>query len=396
MSPTAVLDGQIETAAASAPAAGRWTAEIGSIPVTFGPGVLHEVGAVAGELAAGRVLVVTDPGLRAAGYPALAAQKLIRAGFDVRIFDGVSENPTTREVEAGARAAADLGADLLVAVGGGSVLDAAKGINFLATNGGRMEDYWGFGRARSSMLPSIGVPTTAGTGSDAQSYALITQAEAAPGMAHGRKMACGDRKARFSAVLLDPDLLATAPPGVLVAAGIDALSHAVESLVTTQRTPVSSLYAREAWRLLDGALETVLAPDGPARADLLLGAHLAGAAIEAAMLGAAHATANPLTAAYGIVHGVAVGLMLPHVVRWNAAVAEPLYRELVPAGAEALAARVEALRRLAGLPERLSDCGVESSRLPDLAERAAQEWTATFNPRPVSTGDLLRLYEAAY
>ncbi len=398
MSPTAALAAAPEPAVAT-PAAAGWTAEIGSIRVTFGAGALAKVGEVTRELGGNRVLVVTDPGLRAAGYPALAVQELIRAGCDARIFDGVGENPTTAEVEAGALAAAELGADLLLAIGGGSALDAAKAVNFLATNGGRMEDYWGFGRAKAPMLPSIGVPTTAGTGSEAQSYALITQAEAGPGMAHGRKMACGDRKARFSAVLLDPDLLATAPRKVAAAAGIDALSHAVESFVTTRRTPISSLLARQAWTLLEGGFAAVLANPAAAvgaRADVLLGAHLAGAAIEGSMLGAAHATANPLTAAYGITHGVAVALMLPHVVRWNAAVAEPLYRELVPAGAEALAARLAELTRLGGLPERLSDCGVEHLRLPELAERAAQEWTGTFNPRPASRADFLGLYEAAW
>jgi alcohol dehydrogenase len=233
------------------------------------------------------------------------------------------------------------------------------------------------------MLPSIGVPTTAGTGSEAQSYALISHPET-----HA-KMACGDPKARFREVILDPDLAASAPRPVAATAGIDAVSHAVESFVTTRGNDGSRKLAREAWRLLDGGLEAALAGDREAVGDTLLGAHLAGAAIEASMLGAAHACANPLTARFGVVHGVAVGLMLPHVVRFNG---EELYREL----RDGLAARLEELRAAAGLPARLRDCGVAAASLPLLSEEAARQWTATFNPRPVTAADLLALYEEAF
>lgn len=384
---------------AVATAAG-WSAEVASVRLEFGAGCLARIGEHARALGGSRALIVTDPGVRAAGHPARAAEALIAADLAVEIFDRVAENPTTAHVEEGAEAAREERADLLIAIGGGSALDVAKGINFLVTNGGRMEDYWGFGRAREPLLPAIGVPTTAGTGSDAQSYALIAQSQPAPRMRHGRKMACGDRKARFAAVLLDPELLASAPRAVMATAGMDALSHAVESFVTKRRTPVSALWARAAWERLEPAFERALAApaDLAARGAMLVGAHFAGAAIEASMLGAAHAAANPLTAAYGTTHGIAVGLMLPHVVRWNAGEAESdaLYRGLLPGGGAALAARLEALRTCAGLPARLQDCGIERLRLEELAELATKEWTGTFNPRPMTQADFLRLYEAAY
>jgi alcohol dehydrogenase len=278
-------------------------------------------------------------------------------------------------------------------------MDCAKGINFLLTNGGRMEDYWGFGKAEKPLLPSVGIPTTAGTGSDAQSYALISQ------QGSHRKMACGDRGARFRVVLLDPVLLASAPREVVADAGLDAIAHAVETLVSRRRTPISTMLSREAWRQLDGAFETVLSAAGgdgagAAAADawgrMLLGAHLAGAAIEASMLGAAHACANPLTARYGLVHGVAVALMLPAVVRFNAQQVDDLYRQLLPGGGEALARRLEALGRLAGLPRGLAAAGVEEEALDELAARAADEWTGGFNPRPVAVDELLELYRAAF
>ena len=175
------------------------------------------------------------------------------------------------------------------------------------------------------MLPMIGVPTTAGTGSEAQSYAIISDPRT------HIKMACGDPKAAFRAVILDPGLTLTQPAHVTAAAGFDALSHAVESFVSTKRNPRSQKMALEAWRLLESHYERVLAAphDLDARAAMQLGAFYAGTAIELSMLGAAHACANPVTARYGTTHGDAIAILLPHVVRWNAPAAESLYAELL-------------------------------------------------------------------
>ena len=203
-------------------------------------------------------------------------------------------------------------------------MDCAKGVNFLLTNGGRMEDYWGSNKATRPMLPSIGVPATAGTGSDAQSYALISQEQG------GVKMACGDPKAKFRTVVLDPAVAATAPREVVALSGIDAVSHVVESYVSTKSNPISRRLAAAAWHRLDGALERVLEPgaDEDAWGEMLLGAYLAGAAIEESMLGAAHACANPLTARFDVAHGAAIGVMLPHVMRFNAEQVGSSYEEL--------------------------------------------------------------------
>lgn len=359
-----------------------------ALSAAVGPGVFDRLGDLARDLGGTRALVVTDPGVRAAGYADRAVELLKQEGIAASVFDGVGENPTSGEVEAGRAFAAAFGPDLLIGLGGGSAMDAAKGINFVLTNGGRMEDYEGTGKAAKPMLASIGIPTTAGTGSEAQSYALISST------ATHQKMACGDRKARFREVILDPVLVASAPRRVAATAGIDAVSHAVESYVTRRANPVSQMLAREAWRLLDGSLEAFLADSKDLRAagDTLLGAHLAGAAIEASMLGAAHSCANPLTAHYGIVHGVAVGVMLPHVVRYNAKAVGAAYDELD----SRLADRIVALRAAACLPATLKELGVEADRLPELAQEAARQWTAKFNPRPVTAADLLDLYKAAY
>jgi alcohol dehydrogenase len=285
-------------------------------------------------------------------------------------------------------------------------MDCAKGINFLLTNGGQMRDYWGMGKAIRPMLPLIAIPTTAGTGSEAQSFAIIADTQTHV------KMACGDKKAACRIAILDPELTLSMPSSVTAATGIDAISHALESYVTTRRNPVSQLFARRAWRMLAQGFPVVIADgdasDGvlTARGAMLLGAHLAGAAIENSMLGATHALANPLTAHYGITHGLAVGLMLPHVIRFNAQTVGSLYGVLAadarmcsaddPNSGQILAARVAELVGQSGLPTNLSQCGVERRLLPQLAEDAARQWTGTFNPRPVDESSLLDLYESAF
>jgi alcohol dehydrogenase len=385
------------SAALPSPVAGSFEETLEGIRVIYGDGTLSRLGELVADLGGGHVLLVTDPGLRRAGHAARAEEALRKASLAVSIFDEVEENPSERHVAAGTEVARRQGVDFLVALGGGSPMDCAKGINFLITNGGRMEDYLGTGKARRPMLPSVGVPTTAGTGSDGQSYALIAREETR------EKMACGDEKARFRGVILDPALTATLPARTTAVTGLDAVGHALESLVCTRAGPESRRYSVEAWRHLEGALESVLASPGDARARgrMLWGAHLAGAAIEKSMLGAAHACANPLTARLGMEHGVAVALMLPWVVRLNGRVAAEAYGELTagePPGRapEFLAARVEALRESGSLPARLRDAGVRRELLPDLSREAAGQWTAGFNPVPVGSGELLALYEEAF
>ena len=372
--------------------------------IVFGPDRLDALGELAAELGARRALVCSDPGIIEAGHTARGVESLQQAGIETHVFDGVSENPTTANVERGYALARDWRPDLIIGLGGGSSMDCAKGINFLYTNGGRMQDYWGVGKATQPMLPMIAVPTTAGTGSETQSFALISDAETHV------KMACGDKKASFRIALLDPQLTLTQPRTVTALTGIDAIAHALETYVTKKRTPVSLAFSSEAWELLGPNFGRVLdSPDDlEARGAMQLGACFAGLAIENSMLGAAHALANPLTAHYGIVHGQAIGLMLPAVIRFNGRQFASRYRNLLeytshlpgmpkPAdGPEGLAAFVSQRAERAGLAQRLAECGVAREQLPLLAADAKQQWTGTFNPREVSESDLLELYEQTF
>jgi alcohol dehydrogenase len=368
--------------------------------LVVGPGTIGRLGELARELGVTRALVVSDPGIVDAGHTAAGIEALEATGLTTATFSGFTENPTSVEVEAGTVFARDFRPDLLVGLGGGSSMDCAKGINFLLSCGGRMQDYKGRGTATGPMLPSIAVPTTAGTGSETQSFALITDAET------GMKIACGDPRAAFTIAILDVNLTLTQPLSLAAVTGIDALSHAVESHVSRAATPASRTFSREAWRLLATHLPAVAADGGSiaARAAVQFGAALAGLAIENAMLGAAHALANPLTAAHGIVHGQAVGLLLPHVVRFNGPACDAGYAELLadvglaaPASraGDLLAAWLADLLRSSGLKTSLSACGVSTPDIPALAAAAASQWTAGFNPRVVAASDLAELYEAA-
>jgi alcohol dehydrogenase len=372
--------------------------------VIYGPDAIERIGEEVARFATGAVLLVTDAGIVAAGHAGRAQRAMEAQGLRVTVFQDVIENPTTAEVDACVAVARAAGVEAIVGIGGGSAMDTAKGCNFLLTNGGVMQDYWGVGKAAKPMLPLVLAPTTAGTGSEAQSFALIADAKT------HQKMACGDPKAAARVAILDPTLTVTQPREVTAVTGIDAIAHALESAVTRRRNELSSLYSREAFRLTVTHFPVVL--DDPAnlaaRGGMLLGACYAGMAIEQSMLGAAHAMANPLTAHFGVTHGHAVGLMLPQVVRYNSA--DPAAREIYGrlAGAvgmrpgaggdaiEMLVERLESLLRLTALPPCLKECGVDAARYAELAAEAEKQWTAQFNPREIKAAQFERIYRTAH
>ena len=373
--------------------------------IVFKPDSVEQLGALAKELGTKKALLVTDPGIISAGHADRVTRILEAEGIKVVCFGEVEENPGTRCVEKCVELARRAEVDTLVGLGGGSSMDTAKGCNFILTNGGEIKDFWGIGKAKLPLLPLIAVPTTGGTGSECQSFALITDE-----LTH-QKMACGDPKAAARVAVLDPELTVSQPPRVTACSGIDAIAHAVETAVTKARSPLSLVFSREAFRLTMVGLPRVLkAPeDLEARGWMLLGAAWAGTAIENSMLGAAHSAANPLTAHYGIPHGQAVGLMLPHVVRFNAQdpVAAHAYAEMAHAAhlthagdstQAAVECLAETLRRLlnqAGLACSLKSSAVKREQLPQLAQEAARQWTAQFNPRTVAAAEFEQLYAAA-
>lgn len=352
-----------------------------------GPGRINELGDPARALGS-RALLVTEEPLIKAGHAAALGRVLCSAGIGVETFAEGSPNPDSALAEKLRAFAAPRAPGLIVGLGGGSAMDLAKAANFLLTNGGSMSDYAGYGNAARDLLPMILVPTTTGTGSEAQSYCVISESGT------GRKMACGAPSAAAKLAVLDPELAVTQPRAVRAASGFDAIAHVVETWVTTKRNDLSSMLAREAWRLLSGNFERCLArlEDVGTIADMQWGACLAGWAIEQSMLGAAHACANPLTQTYGTTHAHALAVMLPHVVRFNMELMEERYRELDAN----LPARLDSAIAAADLPRTLRELGAREQDLESLARCAADQWTGHHNPRPFDEHSALELYRCAW
>ncbi|QGJ72152.1 Iron-containing alcohol dehydrogenase [Planctomycetales bacterium 10988] len=373
--------------------------------IIFGANQLDHLGDYVSQLKAKRILLVTDPGILKAGHIGRATNALANPSLEWEIFDGVEENPSTATVQQALEVANEFRPDLLIGIGGGSSMDCAKGLNFIYTNGGKMQDYWGKDKATKPMLPMIAIPTTAGTGSETQSFALISDEETHV------KMACGDKKAACVMALLDPALTLTQPSTVTSVTGIDAISHALETYVTKPRNAVSLMYSRQAWKYLHASFPKILAEPLhlEARGTMLLGASWAGMAIENSMLGAAHACANPLTARFNIIHGQAIALTLPGVIRFNGEdpkingwyeelleVSEIPFDEKNEIAAEVLANWVTEQAHSAKLFTKLRDCSIPLDVLDQLSEDAAKQWTGTFNPRPVKKDDFQTIYESIY
>ena len=382
--------------------------EMATSNIRFGPGITREVGMDLADLGVRRTLVLTDPHMATLPPVEIVRESLAAEHIEFDLYDQVRVEPTDQSFQHAIEVARAGQYDAFLAVGGGSTIDTAKAANLYATY---PDDFLAYvnaplGSAKpvpGPLKPLIAVPTTAGTGSECQSFALIADADT------HQKMACGDPKAAPVIAVLDPTLTVTQPRQVTANTGIDAVAHALETAVTRTRTEQSWHYSCDAFRLTAGNLSSVLeSPDCiDSRAGMQLGACHAGLAIELSMLGAAHSAANPLTARFGITHGRAVGMMLPHVVRFNAE--EPDARaayekmatfvlssdESTEPTVDGLVACLESLLRTADFPESLVECGVTDDVVPELAIEAADQWTAKFNPRSVSVSDFDALYRSA-
>lgn len=368
-----------------------------------GPESIGSLTTVLAELNLRRPLLVSDAGVIAAGHFARCHTALEDAGFAVASFCDVQPNPTTTMVETAVEVARNFQPDVIIGLGGGSAMDCAKGANFLYSCGGRMQDYWGVGKATGDLLPLIAIPTTAGTGSEAQSFALISDAQTHV------KMACGDRRALPIVSILDPVLTLTQPASVTAMTGIDAIVHALESYVTKSRNTMSQLFAAGSWQLMSRAFARVLhEPDNlTARADMQQGAYLAGMAIESSMLGAAHALANPLTAHLDVPHGQAVALTLPHVIAANAQEPEiaTAYQRLAAIlepsvqrgrGWQLIVEWFTEMVNLSSLSLDLADVDPARYDLDTLTADALKQWTLQHNPLLLSSQQIGSIYERIF
>ena len=391
--------------AGAAPPVGRSTrlAKFHVPEVVFGPGSLAELGHCALRLGARRPFLVTDPGLIEAGWVDEAVGHLRRVGLRPVVWHDVTPNPKDREVEAGYQRYAESGSDVIIGVGGGSVIDAAKGVAILSGNGGRILDYEGVDQVVQPIPPTVMVPSTSGTGADVSQFAVITDTT------EHIKITIVSRTLVPEISVIDPRLLTTMPDWLNAATGLDALTHAIEAFVSRAHNPLTDTHALHAVRLITGNLvRTQLEPkDFDARLAMAQAALEAGMAFTNAILGATHAMSHQVGGLLDAPHGVVNGVLLPHVIRFNAEAWPDRFVALGEAAglattgvepyevAARLADLVRALADDVGVPKGLASLGVADSDVPVLARTTLKDACMATNPRDVQVHDVEVLFREA-
>ena len=373
--------------------------------IVFGVGVLNEIGHAARRLGAARPLLVTDPGVLEAGWGWEAAGHLTEAGLSPSLWSALTPNPKDHEVVAGAQAYLAEGCDVVVAVGGGSAIDAAKAIAVLVSNGGDIFDYEGIDRIPRPIPPMVAAPTTAGTGADVSQFAVITDTS------RGLKATLIGKTLVPDISLTDPRLLVTMPDWLAATTGLDALTHGVEAYVSRAASFLTDEHALSAVALVGRHLaRSVTDPvDAQARTGMARASLSAGLAFTNAILGAAHAISHQVGGALDLPHGMLNAVLLPHVVRFNAAADATRFRPLAEAlgvrGAsrlpddevgDALASRIGDLAVSIGAPRTLSSIGVTEDQIEGFARQTLYDACLTTNPRAVTESDVRALLWAAF
>jgi alcohol dehydrogenase len=372
--------------------------------IVFGPDSVQEAAHAAVRLGARRPFVVTDPGLLEAGWPSDLLAHLRATGLAPELWFDVTPNPKDHEIEAGFARYAEAGCDVVLGIGGGSVMDAAKGVALLAANGGRIHDYEGIDRIEHPIPPMIMLPSTSGTGADVSQFCIVTDTD------RHTKMTIMGRALVPDVSVIDPRLLTTMPDDLNAATGLDALTHGIEAFVSLAHGPLTDHHALQAISLVHANLvRTMMRPnDAAARCAMAQAALEAGLAFTNAILGATHAMSHQAGGMLDLPHGVVNGVLLPHVIRFNgAAVPErfvPIAQamglsDVAGAPAEEAVERVaEEVRRLGdevGVPKGLGDLGVTDADIPRLAQLTLSDACLTTNPRPASMVEVAALFRAA-
>jgi 1,3-propanediol dehydrogenase len=374
------------------------------IPETiFGVGSLAEVGEAVRRAGGTRVLLVSDPGVMAAGWVDRAVPHLDAAALEYQVWSGVTPNPKDHEIEAGFQVYQDSGCDVLVAIGGGSCIDAAKAIAVLSGNGGKILDYEGIDAVVRPIPPMVMVPSTGGSGADVSQFCVITDTV--------RRLKCtiAGRALVPDISLTDPTLLTSMPADLSAHTALDALSHGVEAYMSKASNFLSDVHAQAAIRgVLDHLLVTLDDPaDLCAREGIAKASLHAGMAFTNALLGATHAIAHQIGGFLDLPHGLLNAILLPHVMRFNAATDPERFVGVATAmgvetarlhpreAAEAAIEVVESLREKVGVPSGLHQVGVRPPDIGRFAENALNDVYITTNPRTVSKEDVDQICRAA-
>ena len=371
--------------------------------IVFGPGALAELGHCARRRGARRPFLVTDPGLIEAGWLDEASGYLRESGLRPAVWPGVTPNPKDDGIEAAFQLYAESGRDVIIALGGGSCIDAAKGVAILSGNGGRILGYEGVDKVVHPIPPTVMVPSTSGTGADVSQFAVITDTAARI------KITIISRTLVPEISVIDPRLLTTMPDWLNAATGLDALPHAIEAFVSRAHNPLTDSHAlRSVVLITRHLLRTHLRPSETSpRLAMAQGSLEAGMAFTNAVLGATHAMSHQVGGLLDAPHGVVNGVLLPHVIRFNAQVSPERFVPLaaaggiptegVPAGEVALllAERVRELADEVGVPKGLAALGVTEAVLPQLARTTLNDACLATNPRAADARDIEALFRAA-
>jgi len=369
----------------------------------IGRGSVKEIGREAKGLLGSCAFIVASAGPVGESQAAGIAELLRAAGMASVSWCEAVPNPTAAVVHSGVDAFRASGCDLIVAVGGGSAIDTAKGVGLVASNGGHIRDYDGANKSKKPMPPFIAVSTTAGSGSEVTQFAVITDEE------KHTKFTIVDWHMTPNVSVNDPEMMTSMPPSLTAATGMDALTHAIEAYVSTHASPVTDAKALKAVQLVGENLASAVR-DGnnmDARENMCYASFLAGTAFNNAGLGLTHGMSHPLGGKYDLPHGLCNALLLPHIVRFNLNQASDKYSDLAVAmgagkewrsgveNGEALVRAIFALSREIGLPSGLAEIGVKSGDLPELSEEAMDEAIGATNPRPYTAPQVLELYKDA-
>lgn len=371
--------------------------------VVFGTDSLAEIGLAAARLGARRPFVVSDTGVSAAGWAEETLDYLRREGLRPQLWTDVTPNPKDHEIQRGYEEYVDSGADVIIGIGGGSVIDAAKGVAILAGNGGKILDFEGVDQISHPIPPMIMAPTTAGTGADVSQFCVVSDTE------RHIKVTILGRALVPDISITDPRLLTTMPVDLAAATGLDALSHGIEAFVSLAHNPLSDLHALNSVRLVDSHLvRTLETPEDLTSRRAMAQASLeAGMAFSNAILGATHAMSHQVGGLIDAPHGVVNAVLLSHVVSFNALGSPERYRPLaevfglsesrapVEQMARALAAYIRALADRVGVPKGLAALGVTEADIPLLTKSTLHDACLTTNPRLADENDVRRLFVAA-
>lgn len=369
--------------------------------IVFGRGMLSQVGCCARRLGGRKVFLVSDQGLFEAGWVDQVMKSLLQAGLEFVYYDQVSINPKDFEVEEGAREYLRHGADVIVGLGGGSAMDAAKGIAILSANGGRIRDFEGTDRIFRPLPPMVLCPTTCGTGSDVSQFAIISDTE------KRCKLTIMSRCVAPNISLTDPETLKTLPEEYICTTATDALSHALEAFFSIAATTLTDVHAVQAIRLLKGNLVQAVREQTPEAMENLSRASLhAGMAFSNSLLGIVHALAHPIGGFYNANHGSINAVLLPEVIRYDLPVVTEKLPELAwglgaknedeKEVAEVVQGEVETLLEACGAPRSLRSLGVKREDLPELARNAMGDACLITSPRQADFSDLLGILEKAF